>query len=110
MSPSSTCSTGLRLTYSSPGCFNSDARLASGRRYRRRRQYSIVSVELRGSNLVGVATDFKARPLSPAAMCGIYGLKPSSGRFSTWGVRSGMPGQDSVVRTLETHSPLLMLR
>lgn len=52
-------------------------------------------VAMRGSPL-GVGTDIGGSIRIPGAMCGLYALKPSLGRFPTMGARSGMPGQESV--------------
>ncbi|TXT15767.1 hypothetical protein VHUM_00270 [Vanrija humicola] len=50
---------------------------------------------LKGSPL-GVGTDIGGSIRIPSALNGIYGLKPSFGRFATFGARSGMPGQEAV--------------
>ncbi|BEJ12517.1 hypothetical protein CspHIS471_0209770 [Cutaneotrichosporon sp. HIS471] len=52
-------------------------------------------VALKGSPL-GVGTDIGGSIRIPSALSGIYGLKPSFGRFPTYGARSGMPGQEAV--------------
>jgi amidase len=49
----------------------------------------------KGSPL-GVGTDIGGSIRIPCALSGIYGLKPSFGRFPTYGARSGMPGQEAV--------------
>jgi amidase len=43
-----------------------------------------------------VGTDIGGSIRIPSAFGGIYGLKPSFGRFATYGCRSGMPGQEAV--------------
>lgn len=50
---------------------------------------------MKGSPL-GVGTDIGGSIRIPCALSGIYGLKPSFGRFPTYGARSGMPGQEGV--------------
>jgi amidase len=50
---------------------------------------------MKGSPL-GVGTDIGGSIRIPSAFSGIYGLKPSFGRFATYGARSGMPGQEAV--------------
>ncbi|KAK8849532.1 hypothetical protein IAR55_004866 [Kwoniella newhampshirensis] len=50
---------------------------------------------LKGSPL-GVGTDIGGSIRIPASFCGLYALKPSFGRFATYGARSGLPGQEAV--------------
>ncbi|KAK2746972.1 hypothetical protein FQN57_002544 [Myotisia sp. PD_48] len=52
-------------------------------------------VAMRASPL-GVGTDIGGSVRIPSAFCHLYGLKPSFGRFSTWGGRPSIPGQDFV--------------
>lgn len=50
---------------------------------------------LRGSPL-GVGTDIGGSIRIPAAVNGIFGLKPSAGRFSLLGGRPGLAGQEAI--------------
>ncbi|OCF37149.1 amidase [Kwoniella heveanensis BCC8398] len=50
---------------------------------------------LKGSPL-GVGTDIGGSIRIPASFCGLYSLKPSFGRFATYGARSGLPGQEAI--------------
>ncbi|KAI5284818.1 hypothetical protein KEM54_001050 [Ascosphaera aggregata] len=45
---------------------------------------------------LGVGTDIGESIRIPSAYCGIYGLKPTSGRISTLGNQASLPGQDFV--------------
>ena len=53
---------------------------------------------LYGSPL-GVGTDIGGSVRIPCAMNGLYGIKPSLGRWTTWNARSGMAGQEAVAST-----------
>ncbi|WVQ79332.1 hypothetical protein IAT38_001429 [Cryptococcus sp. DSM 104549] len=50
---------------------------------------------LKGSPL-GVGTDIGGSIRIPASFCGLYAIKPSFGRFATYGARSGLPGQEAI--------------
>lgn len=45
---------------------------------------------------LGIGTDIGGSIRLPSAFCHLYGLKPSFGRFSTWGGRPSTPGQDFI--------------
>ncbi len=53
-------------------------------------------IAMRGSPL-GVGTDIGGSIRIPSAWCQLYGLKPSFGRFPSWGGKSGIPGQEFVL-------------
>ncbi|KAI0944360.1 hypothetical protein AcW1_002093 [Taiwanofungus camphoratus] len=48
-----------------------------------------------GGSIVGLGSDIGASIRLPAAVCGIYGLKPSHGRLPYLGVRLSMEGHDT---------------
>ena len=52
-------------------------------------------IAMRGSPL-GVGTDIGGSIRIPSAWTNLYGLKASSGRFPTWGIQTGIPGNDFV--------------
>ncbi|KAI0314320.1 amidase signature domain-containing protein [Amylostereum chailletii] len=52
-------------------------------------------IAMNGS-IVGLGTDIGASVRLPAAVCGIYGLRPSHGRLPYLGVRQSMEGQETV--------------
>ncbi|KAL7940887.1 putative Acetamidase [Trichoderma barbatum] len=52
-------------------------------------------IALHGSPL-GVGTDIGGSIRIPASFCGLYSLKPSFGRFPTYGIRDGLEGLESV--------------
>ncbi|KAF2152646.1 acetamidase [Myriangium duriaei CBS 260.36] len=49
-----------------------------------------------GGSALGVGTDIGGSLRIPAAMTGIYTLRPSFGRFPTRGAKSGLAGQEAV--------------
>ncbi|KAF8306772.1 amidase [Clavulina sp. PMI_390] len=52
-------------------------------------------IAMKGSPL-GIGTDIGGSVRIPAAFCGLYGLRPSLGRFPTYGVRGTLAGQEAV--------------
>jgi fatty acid amide hydrolase len=49
-----------------------------------------------GMSPAGIGTDIGGSIRNPAAWCGICGLKPTWGRWSTFGSAGGQPGQEAV--------------
>lgn len=49
-----------------------------------------------GTSVLGVGTDVGGSIRSPSALCGIYGLKPTVGRWSNVGSQGVTPGQDFI--------------
>ena len=52
-----------------------------------------------GISPCGIGTDIGGSIRIPAAWCGIYGLKPTAGRWSKRGIASALPGQELVCAT-----------
>ena len=46
---------------------------------------------------LGIGTDIGGSIRTPAHYCGVYGLKPTSRRFSALGFRKSAPGQENIV-------------
>ncbi|KAL8817127.1 MAG: hypothetical protein Q9191_008205 [Dirinaria sp. TL-2023a] len=53
---------------------------------------------MKGSPL-GVGSDIAGSIRIPSAWTHLYGLRPSAGRFPTWNIRTGIPGQEYVLAT-----------
>ena len=49
-----------------------------------------------GTSVLGVGTDIGGSIRSPAALCAVYGIKPTAGRWSNRGSRGVLPGQDLI--------------
>ncbi|KAI4165529.1 MAG: hypothetical protein LQ342_000941 [Letrouitia transgressa] len=51
---------------------------------------------MRGSPL-GIGSDIGGSVRVPGAWCHLYSLKASAGRFPSWAIRSGIPGQEYII-------------
>ncbi len=49
-----------------------------------------------GTSVLGVGTDVGGSIRSPAALCGVYGIKPTVGRWSNRGSAGVIPGQEFI--------------
>lgn len=52
-----------------------------------------------GATLAGLGTDIGGSVRQPAACVGLFGMRPTIGRFSSVGTRSTMPGNEGVIGT-----------
>jgi len=49
-----------------------------------------------GSSVLGIGTDVGGSIRSPATLCGVFGFKPTVGRWSNVGARGTLPGQEFI--------------
>ena len=49
-----------------------------------------------GTSVLGIGTDVGGSIRSPSALCGVYGLKPTVGRWSNVGSQGPLPGQEFI--------------